>query len=318
MPAIRHYDQQMALQLVSYIDLPPHAKTGGFDHATVHRGTGRVYVAHTANDAVDIIDGLTHRYVGSIQDLPGVAGALVSEEHGLVFTSNRGENTVGMFSPTAEGSVSKVSVGVRPNGLAYDPGRRRLLAANVGDPSLPGSHTLSIVDVERKALTAEVPVAGRTRWTVFDPVREVFYVNIADPPQIVAVDPRDPAAVRRVFPIPSVGPHGLDLDGATRRLFCACDGGQLVEVHADSGEITRQIEIGGVPDVIFFNADLKRLYVAIGDPGCIEVVDTETMRHSETVRTGKGAHTLAFDAASNTVYAFLPETHRAAVYVDRD
>jgi hypothetical protein len=33
--------------------------------------------------------------------------------------------------------------------------------------------------------------------------------------------------------------------------------------------------------------------------------------------TEQGAHTIAFDAARNKVYAFLPQTHRAAVYVDR-
>jgi len=32
------------------------------------------------------------------------------------------------------------------------------------------------------------------------------------------------------------------------------------------------------------------------------------------VKTGPGAHTIGFDAARNTVYAFLPESHAAAVY----
>ncbi len=306
----------MPLRHVGYIELPPHAKPGGFDHAAVHRRSRRVYVAHTANDAIDIIDGSTHRYVGSIPDLPGVAGVLVSDEHDLVFTSNRGENTVGIFSPTGEAAVVKVAVGVRPNGLAYDPRRRRLLAANVGDPTVPDSFTVSVVDLARRARIADVPVGGRTRWTVFDPEADVFHVNVADPPQIVVVDARDPLAIRRAVPVPSAGPHGLDLDVATRRLFCACDGKALVEVHADSGDVMSRGEIGGVPDVIFFNAVLKRLYVAVGDPGVIEVFDTETMRRRETVPTEKGAHTLAFDTASNTVYAFLPDTHRAAIYVD--
>ncbi len=68
----------------------------------------------------------------------------------------------------------------------------------------------------------------------------------------------------------------------------------------------RRAEITGVPDVIFFNAALSHLYVAIGEPGLIEIFDTETLRRRETVPTENGAHTLAFDAASNTVYAFLP------------
>jgi hypothetical protein len=46
---------------------------------------------------------------------------LSDEQHDLVFTLNRGENTVGMFPPVDVPSVTKVAVGVRPNGLAYDP-----------------------------------------------------------------------------------------------------------------------------------------------------------------------------------------------------
>lgn len=308
----------MSLKHVGYVDLPPHAKSGGFEHAAVHRRTRRVYVAHTANDAIDVIDGSTHRCIGSITGLAGVAGALVSDEQDLVFTSNRGENTVGIFSPVEAPSVTKVAVGMRPNGLAYDPYRRRLLAANVGDPAIADSFTITLVDVEKKTTIADVPVAGRTRWAVFDPEREVFHVNVANPSQIVVVDPHDPPTVQRVIPIPSAGPHGLALDVGTRRLFSACDGRQLVAVHADSGDIVSRVEIGGVPDVVFFNAALRHLYVAIGDPGMIDVFDTDTMRRREALRTEPGAHTLAFDASSNTVYAFLPDTHRAAVYVDHD
>ena len=77
-----------------------------------------------------------------------------------------------------------------------------------------------------------------------------------------------------------------------------------------------QLPLSGIPDVIFYNAALKHLYVAIGNPGVIDVFDTESMRLIETVSTEKGAHTIAFDAEHNKVYAFLPETHRAAVYRD--
>ena len=36
------------------------------------------------------------------------------------------------------------------------------------------------------------------------------------------------------------------------------------------------------------------------------------MRRLASVPTERGAHTIGFDAARNTVYAFLPESHRAA------
>jgi DNA-binding beta-propeller fold protein YncE len=307
----------MILEQIAEVKLPAHDKPGGFDHAAVHGPRGQLYVAHTANDAVDVIDCAAHAYLGSISGLEGVAGALVCEDQDLVFTSNRGEDTVGIFPAGQPEALVKVKVGLRPNGLAYDADRRLLLAANVGDPARPGSFTVSMVDVDARAMIANVPVAGRTRWVVFDADSACFYVNIADPPQIAVVAAANPGSVDRVFAVPGAGPHGLDLDVATRRLFCACDGKTLVVLGSRSGAELAQAELAGVPDVIFFNRKRRHLYVAIGDPGLIEVFETDHMRRLETVRTEAGAHTLAFDPIRDTVYAFLPDTHRALVYADR-
>jgi len=65
----------MPLKLASYIDLPAHRGPGGFDHAAIHRASAQLFVAHTANDALDVIDCRTDRYVHSITGLNGVAGA---------------------------------------------------------------------------------------------------------------------------------------------------------------------------------------------------------------------------------------------------
>jgi DNA-binding beta-propeller fold protein YncE len=306
----------MPLLHTGYVELPPHVAQGGFDHAAVHRRTSRLYVAHTVNDAIDVIDCRADNYLHSISGLQGVAGALVSDERDLVFTSNRGENTVGVFSPDDEGGLFKVPVGIRPNGLAYDAGRNLLLAANVGDPAAPGSSTVSIVDVDRKAMVASVPVLGRTRWAVFDPAAGMFFVNISDPAVIVVIEARNPQRVARKYRVPAAGPHGLDLDGRRQRLYCACDAKKLVCLDSRSGQVLGQADLSGVPDVVFFNAAMNHLYVAIGDPGVIEVFDAAAMTRIEAVPTEQGAHTMAFDADRNKVYALLPQTHQAAVYVD--
>jgi DNA-binding beta-propeller fold protein YncE len=306
----------MALRHRGFVALPAHVKAGGFDHAAVHEATGRVYVAHTANDALDVLDIEAGKYVGSIPGLTAVAGALVATSPDLVFTSNRGEDTVAVFSPDEPGSLAKIPVGVRPNGLAYDRGRAHLLAAHVGDPAVPGSCTVSLVDVRARTRVADLPVAGRTRWTVYDPGADVFHVNIADPPQLVALAAGEPARIQRVVSVPYAGPHGLDIDVDRRRLFCACDAGVLLELDADDGTVRAAERIAGVPDVVFFDAALGHVYVAIGDPGVIEVFETTPLRRRETVPTEAGAHTLSFDAARHIVCAFLPATHRAAVYRD--
>jgi DNA-binding beta-propeller fold protein YncE len=302
------------LQQIGSVELPEHIGTGGFDHAAVHAPTGHVFVAHTANDAVDVFHAALGRYLYSIANLKRVAGVLISDEAELVVTSNRGENTIGIFAPGAHFHIVKVPVGLHPNGLAYDPTRRLILVANVGDPAVPGSYTLSMVKLDDRVVIAEIAVPGRTRWAVHDPEAEAFYVNIADPAQIVVVASRHPYRVARAFRVPAAGPHGLDLDLATHRLYCACDAKMLVAFDAQSGKVQGWCPLNGVPDVISLNRARKHLYVAIGDPGVIDVLDTVTLTCLESVPTEKGAHTLAFAPADDRVYAFLPETHRAAVY----
>ena len=306
----------MPLKLAGYVDLPGHRGAGGFDHGAVDPHRRRLYVAHTANNALDVIDCDAQAYQHSIQALTGVAGALVADDRDLVFTSNRGENTVGIFSPSNEAALIRIAVGVRPNGLAYDPADSLLLVAHVGDPAIPASHTVSVIDVTVHTRISDVAAAGRTRWAVFDPGTGHFLINIADPPQIAVVKARAPAQVTKVYPIPAAGPHGLDLDPATGHLWCACDGKALVCLDARSGEILAIHDLSGVPDVVFFNPNRGHVYVAIGDPGLVEVFQAWPLRRLETVPTEPGAHTIALDQARDILYTFLPQTHRAAVFAD--
>src|SRR5215472_19169633 len=169
----------MTLHLLGHVELPAHRSNGGFDHADIHSPTDRVYVAHTANDSIDVIDCAQDSYVDSISGLPAVAGALVSEKRGLVFTTNRGENTVSVFKPGDERNAFKIGVGVKPNGVAFDDGRGLLAVANVGDPAIPDSYTASMIDVERKERIAEIKVPGRTRWAIYDPALDTVFINIA-------------------------------------------------------------------------------------------------------------------------------------------
>ena len=306
----------MALRPTGHIDLPAHAGQGGFDHAAIHERTRRLYVAHTANDAVDVIDCTRGVFTHSIGGLPGVAGVLVDGARDLAFTSNRAEDTVSLFQPEAEEKIAKVGVGVHPNGLAFDSRRGTLLAANIGDPAVPGSFTLSVIDVDATRLRGAIAVPGRTRWAIYDRGLDRFFVNIADPAQIIVVAGDAASRIAETYEVPAAGPHGLELDVDSGRLFCACDDGQLVALDAATGCPLGTVALSGAPDVIFLDPALGRLYVAVGDPGVIDVIDVRAMRRLETVATEPGAHTTALDGRRHRLYVFLPGTHRAAVFAD--
>ena len=65
----------------------------------------------------------------------------------------------------------------RPNGLAFDSSGETPLAANVGDPAVPGSFTLSVIDVDAMRLRGATAVPGPTRWAIDDRGLDRFFVS---------------------------------------------------------------------------------------------------------------------------------------------
>ena len=65
---------------------------------------------------------------------------------------------------------------------------------------------------------------------------------------------------------------------------------------------------------MFFDRVRKWLYVAVGDPGTIDVFDAKSMEKLGSVATEKGAHTFALAPGGGQLYAFLPADHRVAIY----
>lgn len=304
----------MSLVRVGFIPLPPGRKRG-FDHADVWLGAGgpRMYVAHTAADRIDVIDCSARTFLRSLEGLPGVAGVLVDQEHDLLVSSDRACARVSVFRCSDEVLLGQVDVGPHPNGLAYDRRRRRLYSFNLGEP-LGENCTVSVVALDSLSVVAELPLPGRPRWAVYDPDTDAVYANIREPAQMLVLDAERVATVR-ALEVPAAGPHGLWLDGS--RLFCAADGGALVVLDRASGELLASLPLPGVPDVVMHDSTLKRLYVAIGEPGLVCSFESDRLEQVEEVETEEGAHTIGWDPVGGTLYVFCPGSGGAAVYEER-
>jgi DNA-binding beta-propeller fold protein YncE len=301
----------MSLERVGFIAIPPGAQPG-FDHADIYRAGRRMYVAHTGADRVDVLDCRAQTFLRSLPHLPGVAGVLIDEEQDLLFTSDRAAARVSVFRCSDEQLVGRVEVGPHPNGLAYDRRRRHLYAFNLGEP-LGENCTASIVDLSAMRVIRELPLPGRPRWAAYDDERDRVYANIREPAEILVIDCAQLHA-RRIA-VPAAGPHGLWLD--LGRLFCAADGGALVVLDRDGGEVLASLPLPGVPDVVMHDPDLTRLYVAIGEPGVVCSFDSKRLEPVEVVETEPGAHTIGWDRDGRCLYVFCPASGGALVFEER-
>ena len=77
--------------------------------------------------------------------------------------------------------MATIAAGSKPNGLAWDVGRRHLLVADVQD------HQARLVDPAMGTLLASTALPGRPRWCLYDRQRDRFLVNINDPACVVVL-----------------------------------------------------------------------------------------------------------------------------------
>jgi DNA-binding beta-propeller fold protein YncE len=306
----------MKLTRVGFVPLPP-GQQPGFDHADVYRreapAASRLYVAHTGADRIEVIDCVSNTYLHSLPDVPGVAGILIDSQQDFLFSSDRGCARASVYHCSTETLVGRVEVGKRPNGLAYDPVRHHLFVFNIGDP--PGMNcTTSVVAVDEMRVIATIPLPGRPRWAVYDPASEHVYANIQKPAVIVVLSATE-LQIKEAFKIPVAGPHGLAIAG--ERLFCAADGGALIALQRDTGALLGRVELPGEPDVIMHDPESARLYVAIGSPGVVSVIDDHRLETVQTVPTESGAHTIGWNPSIRTLYVFLPQSGGAGVFVEQ-
>jgi DNA-binding beta-propeller fold protein YncE len=310
---VRTRTADVPLIRTGFIPIPRGARPG-FDHADVHRGSRRMYVAHTGADRIEVLDCHARSYLHAVPArLPGVAGLLVDEEHDLLFTSDRAAARVSVFRCSDEHLLGQVGSGPHPNGLAYDRKRRRLYSFNLGEP-LGENCTASVVEVGSLRTVAELPLPGRPRWALYDSDRDVVYVNVQTPAAVVVIG-CEGVAIERISKVPRAGPHGLWLDSG--RLFCAADGGALVVLDRDSDEVIASLPLPGVPDVVMHDSNLRRLYVAIGEPGLVCSFDSGRLEQLETVVTEEGAHTTCWDPVGHCLHVFCPASGGSAIYEER-
>jgi YVTN family beta-propeller protein len=285
----------------------PGPRPTSFDHGAWDAGTGRVFIAHTAANAVDVLDGRGQRHERTLVGHTEAAGVVAGG--GMIAVTNRGADSLSLLDAATLAPIATHATGARPNGVALAPRSGLAVVACVGTDDRPPS--LDCIDIRGDARRT-LALPGRPRWCVLDAAEERLYCAIREPSAVLVVELRG-FSTRACWPLPSGGAHGIDLDPAGR-LFVACDGGSLIALAAGSGAVIGQWSLPGVPDATFFNPATGRVHVAIGDPGVVVSVDPDSGRQAATP-TEPGAKTTAL-APPDALYVFLPQRGGALVLFD--
>ncbi len=290
----------MSLVAAGTIEIPDSLGTS-FDHGAFEPESRRVFIAHMARDRLEVIDADTSRHLATLVGFPEAAGVAAGE--GCVLVTNRGSASLAWVDAHTLKTRIVLGTGPRPNGVAFVSPLRAAVVACIGDEThKPQLQVLGLEGDRRWS----IDLPGRPRWCVVDAKAERVFLAIREPSMVLVS--RLPAldAVQHWL-LPSGGAHGMDINHGAGLLYVACDGGSLVEVDAQSGEMRRDWPLSGVPDATFFNPKSGLVHVAIGEPGLIQSVDPLTGTSTQFI-TAIGAKTTAL-IEPDRLYVLSPQ-HR--------
>jgi hypothetical protein len=287
----------MSLVAAGTIEIPDSLGTS-FDHGAFEPESRRVFIAHTARDCLEVVDADTSRHVATLEGFPEAAGVVADK--GCVLVTNRGSASLAWVDARTLDTRTVLDTGPRPNGVAFVSPMNAAVVACIGDEA--HKPQLQVLGLEGKRRWS-IDLPGRPRWCVVDANAERVFLAIREPSMVLVARLPELTAVQHWL-LPSGGAHGMDINRGADLLYVACDGGLLVEVDAQSGQMRREWQLAGVPDATFFNPKSGLVHVAIGDPGLIQSVDPRAGSSMQFV-TAASAKTTAL-VEPDRLYVFSP------------
>jgi DNA-binding beta-propeller fold protein YncE len=286
------------LRKIAEFDLPgPPGKR--FDYLTIDPDDHYLISAHLAAGQTYVVDLRTNKVVATVADTPGAEGVEYVPELRKFYTSNAGDNTIGVVELRQMKVVKKVPTERKPDGSAYAAPFHKLYVSD------ERGKAEAIVDVSKDEIVKTLHFNSQTGMPQYDAVARKIYVNLQDENIFAVIDPTTDSVIGR-YPVGRCkGNHGMTLDPEHHRAFLSCEGNNLMTVFdLDRHEPIAYIAMADDPDVIKFDPGLGRIYAACYS-GAISVFhqdDPDHYRKIEDFKVQHAVHSLAVDEETHRVY----------------
>lgn len=287
------------LRKAAEFDLPgPAGKR--FDYLTIDPDDHYLISAHLAAGQTYVIDLRTNKVVATVKDTPGAEGVEYVAELKRFYTSNAGDNTIGVADLRQMKVIKKLPTDHKPDGSAYAAPFHKLYVSD------ERGKAEAIVDVAKDEVVKTLHFDSETGMPQYDPIAQKVYLNLQDQNIFAVIDPASDEVIAR-YPVGRCkGNHGMTLDPEHHRAFLSCEENNLMTVFdLDKHEPIAYFPMAEGPDVIKFDAGLGRIYAACYS-GAISVFhqdDPNHYRKLEDFKVQHAVHSLAVDPETHRVYA---------------
>lgn len=268
----------------------------GWDYLAVDDVAQHLFVSH--GNMVNVIDLKSDKTIATITDTKGVHGIAVANDLNKAFISNGKDNSITVVNLKTFDLIEKVKIaGVKPDAILYDQFSRKVFVYNAE------SNDATVLDANTNKVVKTIPLGGKPEFSVTN-TKGLIYVNIEDKNEIKTINASTLKVVNTWNIAPGEEPSGLAIDLVTNRLFSVCGNNLMIIVNATNGKIIKTLPIGAGCDGVVFNSKKNLIFSSNGE-GTITVVkegNANTFSVLETVKTQKGARTIALNKTTNQLY----------------
>ena len=268
-----------------------------FDYQSVDTTANRLYISHMNAGELVVFDLKGRKVEGTVSDLPRITGVWSVPALRKVYASVPGRHHVAVIDARTLRVEARVGQIGFPDGIAYAPDVKKVY---VSDESGGGE---LVIDGPTNHVVTTVPLGGEAGNTVYDPGSGQILVAVQTRNEVVAIDPRTDRIIARHRLTGASHPHGMAVDASGRLLFVANEGNAtLLLVDLKTMRITGHLSVGEDPDVLAFDPEWHRLYVAAESGEVTVFAERNGSLAPEGRITMPHAHTVSVDPRTHLVY----------------
>jgi len=287
------------LKQIATIDLPG-PKGQRFDYLTTDDQDHYLLSAHLGPGILYVLDMKTNKLVKAIPGVPGITGLEFVPETRKVYTSDWGEEKIGIVDLNSMSVTKRLATAAKPNGSTYAASFHKVYVSNTLGKAV------AVVDVNKDEIVKTIEFPSETGMPQYDSSARKVYVNLRNTNEVAEIDPATDAIVGR-YPVDGCKfNHGMAVDSEHHLAFILCSGNRTFTVFAlDTHKSVAHLPMPAGADVVKFDPGLGRVYVACssGFISVFQAQDAEHYRKLEDFPVQKMVHSLAVDSATHRVYA---------------
>jgi DNA-binding beta-propeller fold protein YncE len=283
------------LRLVADVPMPGPAVR--FDYQSLDAASGRLYVSHMNADQLVVFDTRARKVVANLDGFARVRGVWAVPELRRVYAAARATHEVVVLDTDTLKVVARVGPVPDPDGIAYAPKSNRVFVSD------EKSKADAVIDAKANDLVTSIALGGEAGNTVYDGGADRILVAVAEPAELVVIDPATARVSARV-PLPGLKePHGIALNAVHGLAFVAGQANHMLAVvDLQSREVLEMHPVGEDPDVLAFDPEPGLLYVA-AESGTVSVFAQQGRKLvSRGQLTIPHAHSVCVDPGTHLVY----------------